>query len=304
MSCYNSSKFLYTAIESVLNQDHRNLELIFVNDGSSDNSLDIAQSFASRDNRIKIISQSNHGLNAARNIGAKNISDNSKALLFFDADDIMHTNMISKLFYELQNGNNVGAAYCNYSNIDEDGNYIEKDIENIRIIPKGKWFKQLEDEEKETAFFSIYSWTIMAEAFTLIRRDVFFKYGMWDEINFPKGDTYGESIPLFGMISLYHKVIFLNEELYKYRKHADQITTASFNLKEVQEKIEKIVLLKCSGDACLKEQVQLTVNVNKYRLPLYNYINGSFKHQMRYEPLLAIRNLFMKSGMYLYSLRF
>lgn len=304
LCCYNSGKFLYTAIESVLNQDHRNLELIFVNDGSTDNSLKIAESFAIRDNRIKIISQSNRGLNAARNVGSQNISDHSKALLFFDADDIMSKNMISKLFHELQSGNNVGAVFCNYLNIDENGKTITKDIKNRRIVSQGKWFKELPVEEKETPFFSIYSWTLMAEAFTLIRKDLFFRYGMWDEINFPKGDTYGESIPLFGMIALEHKVIYLNQELYKYRRHTGQITKETFNMKSIQQKIEKVVLFKCSDNPILKKEVQQIVNINKYRLPLYNYLKGSLKHEIRFKPLVAIKNLFFKSGLYLYSLLF
>lgn len=304
LSCYNSEKFLFEAIISVLKQDHENIELIFVNDGSTDNSFEIAKTFSDKDSRIKIISQSNKGLNDARNFGAKHIDSNSKALLFFDADDIMCSSMIGSLWNAMESDQNVGAAYCNFSNIDEQGKTIKKNAQNRRMVPSGKWFRELSNEEAQTPFFSIYSWTIMAEAFTLIRRDLFFKYGMWDEINFPKGNTFGESIPLFGMIALNHKVLFLNKELYQYRIHAGQITKGEFDKNAIQQKIDKILLLKCSESPHLKTKVQRSIFINKSRLPLYNYIHGSMKHDMRYHPFLAFKNLFIKSIQYIYSLKF
>jgi len=304
LSCYNGEKFLVDALNSFINQTFEDLELIFVNDGSTDNSLDIALSFAKKNTRIKVVSQQNQGLNSARNFGTKHISQESEALLFFDADDVMDKNMIASLYRELKNSENVGAVYCSFKNINEEGLIIEKNLQNRRIVPTQHWFKKLEDNEKRTPFFSIYSWTLMVEPFTMIRKDLFFKYGGWDEKNFPKGDTYGESISLFGQIALNHNVVFVNEELYLYRKHSNQITSGKFDNRYIQNKIDKIMLEKHYENFETKKRVEIYIKINKYRLPLYNYINGSMKHDLRYKPFKALKNLIWKSGFYLFSLGF
>ncbi|MEO7049191.1 MAG: glycosyltransferase family A protein, partial [Ferruginibacter sp.] len=139
-----------TAIESVLSQDFKTFELIFVNDGSTDNSLMIAESFSKNDARIRLFSRPNGGLNSARNYGAKRAADNSEALLFFDADDILEKNMIASLYHELKSGSNVGAAYCNYKCMDTNGIKLKKENNSRRLIPTKFWFKDLPITEKTT----------------------------------------------------------------------------------------------------------------------------------------------------------
>jgi glycosyltransferase involved in cell wall biosynthesis len=304
ISCYNSGKYLSNAIQSVLDQDYKNVELIFVNDGSTDLSLSIAESFAAKDARIKVFSKPNGGLNSARNFGAKYISPKSEALIFFDADDVMESTLIGSLFCELKRDESVGAAYCDFKYIDQNGNHVEKFLRNKRLIPAKKWFTELSEVERFTPFFSIYSGTIMAEAFTMMKKELFFKYGGWDEINFPKGDTYGESIPLFSAIALNHKIVYVNEQLYLYRRHNSQITSANFDKDYIQKKIDRIMVNKTYPEKAIKYQVQKTIRLVKYRLPLYNYFKGSLKHELRYRPLSAFKNLISKSLLYIYSLRF
>ncbi len=66
---YNAEKYLHRCLNSVINQTYKNLEIICINDGSSDNSLAILKEYASSDARIKIIAQKNGGVSAARNAG-------------------------------------------------------------------------------------------------------------------------------------------------------------------------------------------------------------------------------------------
>ncbi len=302
LCCFNGEQYVSKAISSVLMQQHTDLELIFVNDGSTDSSLSIAETYVEKDNRIKVISQSNKGLNAARNFGAGFISEQSKALLFFDADDIMDETMIYKLNKELQSSNDIGAVYCDFKTIDEEGKEVYNNINNNRIVPCGNWFKELSADKKITPLFSIYAWTIMAEAFTLMRKDLYFKYGGWDEINFPKGDTFGESIPLFSQIALNHKIIFVNEKLYHYRKHKDQITSQKVDMQKVQKKIDRIILEKLVLQEEAKQKINKVINLNKFRLPLYKYIKSSMRHELRFTPVKGVLNLSKKSIYYLYSL--
>ena len=71
LPCYNTSNYLSTCITSILNQTYNKLELIIVNDGSTDNSENIIKNFSSIDPRIKYLYQSNSGQGSARNLGLK-----------------------------------------------------------------------------------------------------------------------------------------------------------------------------------------------------------------------------------------
>lgn len=93
---YNTEKYLKKCIESVINQTYRNLEIICIDDGSTDRSLNILKQFESKDNRIRIIQQENKGVSAARNIGIDNT--NGKYLMFVDSDDWIESNMVAELF--------------------------------------------------------------------------------------------------------------------------------------------------------------------------------------------------------------
>lgn len=90
---YNAANYLRESIESVLCQTYSDLEIIIVNDGSTDNSLEIAESYQN-DSRVKIISSKNKGAATARNIGIRN--SNGAYFQFLDADDILPSNKIEE----------------------------------------------------------------------------------------------------------------------------------------------------------------------------------------------------------------
>lgn len=92
--CYNQDKYLSEAIDSVLAQTLQEWELIVVDDGSTDNSAEIAQAYAAKDNRIKYVWQENAGPSAARN---KGVALTSAPLLFFlDGDDRLHPEILQR----------------------------------------------------------------------------------------------------------------------------------------------------------------------------------------------------------------
>lgn len=86
--CYNYGHFLGETLHSVSNQTHRDLECIIVDDGSTDNTKDVAEAFIKKDNRFHYIYQQNQGLSAARNTGIKVAKGDW--IQFLDADDLIH----------------------------------------------------------------------------------------------------------------------------------------------------------------------------------------------------------------------
>ncbi len=89
---YNAQSYLANCLDSVLSQTLREIEVICVNDGSTDSSLQILQSYAAKDSRIRVISQENGGAGAARNTGMKNAS--GQYYSFLDADDFFEPDML------------------------------------------------------------------------------------------------------------------------------------------------------------------------------------------------------------------
>ena len=95
---YNVAKYLSTCLNSCINQTLYDIEIICVNDGSTDNSLDILEAFAKADHRVKIINKPNGGLSSARNTGIKNSC--GEILMFLDSDDYIAPNACERVWME------------------------------------------------------------------------------------------------------------------------------------------------------------------------------------------------------------
>ena len=106
---YNAEKYINRCIESILNQTFKDFELIIVDDGSKDNSGNICEEYARRDERIKVIHQENKGQASARNRGVLNAA--GEWITFVDADDMIQSQMLEYL-YRAVKSNNVKMAVC------------------------------------------------------------------------------------------------------------------------------------------------------------------------------------------------
>lgn len=119
MPTYNSADFVQASIESVLNQSYRSLELIVIDDCSTDNTRDLVQALEQKDPRVRLlVLDNNEGAGAARNKGVEFATGNYIA--FLDSDDIW---MENKLAYQIDFMNTTGAVFTctDYSIIDEKG---------------------------------------------------------------------------------------------------------------------------------------------------------------------------------------
>ena len=100
---YNTENYIEKCINSITGQTYKELEIIVVNDGSTDNSLKILEKLQSKDNRIKIINQENKGVSAARNKGLDNAT--GEYIAFVDSDDYLDKNMYEKLVSYMEEAN-------------------------------------------------------------------------------------------------------------------------------------------------------------------------------------------------------
>lgn len=119
VAVYNAARYLKRCVNSICLQTYKNLEIILVNDGSTDNSGEICDDFAKNDKRVLVIHQSNKGVSAARNIGINRA--HGEYMMFVDADDFLERRMISLLIKHVEDNY---LTICGYY-IDIEKNEIE-----------------------------------------------------------------------------------------------------------------------------------------------------------------------------------
>ena len=120
---YNVEQYLNKSIKSVVNQSYTNLEIILVDDGSTDSSPEICEKWKSKDSRIKVIHKKNAGLGYARNTGIENST--GEYICFFDSDDFIDSDTI-KSAYESASENGADIVLFGYRSVDNKGNIMQE----------------------------------------------------------------------------------------------------------------------------------------------------------------------------------
>ena len=120
--CYNQAHFLPECLDSLLQQSFSDWEAIVVNDGSMDNTNEVATQFITRDSRIKLIEKKNGGLSSARNCGLENI--NGQRIIFLDADDLLYPKCLKTIADFSNQCDEFDLIQYGYSYVKEDGKTI------------------------------------------------------------------------------------------------------------------------------------------------------------------------------------
>ncbi len=122
---FNVDRFLSEAIESAINQTYKNIEIILVDDGSTDNSGKICEDYAKRDDRIIVIHKQNGGLSTARNAALDVYT--GKYIMFLDSDDFLELDAVEKMHAEIVR-KNADYVIGNYINATEEGQQWENPV--------------------------------------------------------------------------------------------------------------------------------------------------------------------------------
>lgn len=124
---YNAENYIEETVFSVLNQTYKNIELIIVNDGSTDNTLNKLNTLKESDNRVTIIDKQNSGVCDTRNMGTEKAT--GKFITFLDADDVWESTFIEECLNVFNSDLNIKAIYCRAQLINEKSDKIEEFLE-------------------------------------------------------------------------------------------------------------------------------------------------------------------------------
>ncbi|GHT43715.1 hypothetical protein AGMMS49965_18080 [Bacteroidia bacterium] len=150
---YNAERYIEKCLNSLLNQDLEGYEIIVINDGSTDKTVEIVTQYTEKSDVISLISQENQGQGVARNVGISNAK--GKYLMFVDADDYLKENSISVLIKRIEMDNS-DLLYGNYEKVDVEGHILNKTkIEKLTNYTD----KPLSSEQFLSTPFGFYCYT-------------------------------------------------------------------------------------------------------------------------------------------------
>lgn len=202
---YNVEKYLAKCLDSCINQTFKDLEIICVNDGSTDRSLDILLHYQNLDSRIKIINKDNGGLSSSRNVGVNNAE--GKYLLFLDSDDFLSSVAIEHLYKNAQSNSSDVVIFDFFLG------HVNPSQRQILTI--SRWA----DNRYENKPFNADN--IEQDDFLLIPHTAWLKlyrteFLKQNNITFIEGIIY-EDVPYFASVfTKAEKITYLKEPLYHY----------------------------------------------------------------------------------------
>ena len=223
---YKVEKYLKRCVDSIINQDYKNLEIILVDDGSPDNCPKICEEYAKKDTRIKVVHKENGGLSDARNAGIEVVS--GEYIAFIDSDDYINESYISSLLYTMEKYD-ADISACNYFKVYEDSGIeeIESKTDQDLVMNNIEAMKDLftlPNNSDVVAWNKLYKTSLFTQ----------------NDIRFPKGKLHEDSFTTYKLYYYSNKVTFTNVPFYYYLQRNDSITGEKFSIRRLEDTLSAL----------------------------------------------------------------
>ena len=287
-------------------ESYTNIEIICVDDGSTDKSGVICDEYAKKDNRIRVFHKSNGGVSTAKNVGLKNFT--GRYVGFLDSDDWIEPNMYD-ILYQLIKANKVPVSVASYYKETENESipiFNKDNIQNGIISTKDLVLYPLKRDDY--LGFCGYLWNKLFDAKVILNYNLRFN----EEIN------YGEDVLFYTNVILLNKCtgVYLDKPLYHYRQRNTSISKSKkldvkFDILTVYKKVEEHLLENKFSDESYwargfycyhssiiaeiaisnKDEKTLKLMQNEMRLHLNDYIKTNEKYPEKFERINNLMNL-------------
>ena len=209
---YNVEKYLRRCLDSICNQVYSNLEIVLVDDGSTDSSGKIADEYARRDIRVHVIHKQNGGLSDARNVGLSYC--HGKYIVFVDSDDYVTEDYVMVL-YDLLKHNHADISAVSLT-------HKEEELSKINDSTTTKIYNT-----KEALQDLLYQRISTSANAKMYRAELF------SDIRYPKGRLYEDVIATYQIFEKATKVVWCDIKKYWYYVRTDSIVRSAFNVKKM-----------------------------------------------------------------------
>ena len=217
---YNVESYLEEALDSVVNQTYEKLEILVIDDGSTDGSGIICDKYAERDERIRLIHQENKGLSAARNAGLDRMT--GEVCAFLDPDDAYHITFVEKLLAAMIR-EEADVAVCKYTDQQTVGKLGLNGEQSRPFGDSGNYDRIQGLRALADSTINISVWN------KLYRKE------LWQEIRYPEGYVYEDIDTSFRIFDICQRIYVLDEPLYLHRKRPESITT-TISMKSIHDR--------------------------------------------------------------------
>lgn len=212
---YNVEKYLVACIESIIHQTYQNLEIILVNDGSTDNCPQICDDYAQKDERIKVIHKKNGGLSDARNAGYEAVT--GEYIAFVDSDDLIaedcyHTLLRISVEY------NADIVECDFVKFVNQNELIDFDSTNL-----------VEEFDTEQGLEML-----IKEQLKQVVWNKLYKKRLVNKLLFEKGKIHEDEFWTYKVLANAKKIVKISQVLCFYRQQHESIMAEKYNLKRLQ----------------------------------------------------------------------
>ncbi len=224
---FNVNLYLSECLDSICSQTFRNIEIILIDDGSTDGSEKICDDYAKKDSRITVIHKENGGLAEARNLGISQAK--CEYICMIDADDVVAPTYIQVLYRTaIQTG--AVIVMCNYCLFKEN-----------EVVPKNKKPQNQEtivitEKEMEDENFSAENTVKLVIPFNKI-----YKKSIFDRIKYPSGRIHEDAFVYHHILHDVGEILWIPDVLYFYRKRADSITNSCFTIKAFDDSMGAVL---------------------------------------------------------------
>lgn len=219
---FNVARYLGKCIESIVHQTYKNLEIILVDDGSTDESGDLCDKWGQKDSRIRVIHKLNGGLGDARNTGMKVAS--GEYILYVDSDDWIELDFCEVMLHRIQM-DLCDACVCGYREVRDDGRVIKTKGEENKIYLGRELLHDIL-EEKVCFSYSVWKFMYKRENISLIKFDV---------------GVYFEDVTFLTKFLLQDLHVSVEPQvLYNYRVNDKSITRQKLTNKHVKDYIQAV----------------------------------------------------------------
>lgn len=218
---YNVKEYLNECIESIVNQTYKELELILVDDGSTDGSSEVCDEWGKRDSRIRIIHKKNGGLSDARNKGIDNAT--GKYIAFVDGDDYVHSNYLEILLNNLLE-NDADISMCNFLRVDKEWKEHPQELVNENEVFLYKE-NEILDQIYENNSVTVVAWNKL------------YVKTLFDTVKYPKGHVHEDEYVIHQLLYQCKRMVYTSCKLYYYVQRRESIT-GKLSLKRVEDVVK------------------------------------------------------------------